>query len=415
MTAATTSSAASADQQQFGKCAVEHDAKPLDGAAFQFVTSARRMSDFDIVIVGGGIAGASLGAEIAGKRRTLIIEAEEQCGYHSTGRSAAFCLESYGGPVVATAGCRVARFPGRTRRSSSPSAASSAHAAHFTYRASDWPELPPGVDGRQGGSRTSSNAMDSRDKAAVGARPFSNRAAPTSTSPAFTPRSCGTSAGVAATDRNRRGARIGGLSQTAGGSSSLPMAIELTAPILVNAAGAWADQVAERCGVRAARHRAETADHGPAPCRPIGPASDLPLVNDSDGTFLFQGRERPIASGSARMTRSRASPATPRPRKSTSRPPIDRFEAVVDWPIEAVERSWAGLRSFAPDRLPVYGFDAAMPGILLVRRAGRLRHPDRAGRGKACCRAPARRGAAPKRRAHRIRRLLRGALCLSSV
>ena len=36
---------------------------------------------------------------------------------------------------------------------------------------------------------------------------------------------------------------------------------------------------------------------------------------------------------------------------------IDRFEHVVDWPVEAVERSWAGLRSFAPDRLPVYGSD----------------------------------------------------------
>ena len=42
---------------------------------------------------------------------------------------------------------------------------------------------------------------------------------------------------------------------------------------------------------------------------------------------------------------------------------IDRFEQVVDWPIEAVERSWAGLRSFAPDRLPVYGFDPAVPAF----------------------------------------------------
>ncbi|HEY7005377.1 MAG TPA: FAD-dependent oxidoreductase, partial [Sphingomicrobium sp.] len=42
---------------------------------------------------------------------------------------------------------------------------------------------------------------------------------------------------------------------------------------------------------------------------------------------------------------------------------IDRFAKVVDWPIERVERSWAGLRSFAPDRLPVYGFDPNMPGF----------------------------------------------------
>ena len=42
---------------------------------------------------------------------------------------------------------------------------------------------------------------------------------------------------------------------------------------------------------------------------------------------------------------------------------IDRFEQVVDWPVEAVERSWAGLRSFAPDRIPVYGFDPASPSF----------------------------------------------------
>ena len=42
---------------------------------------------------------------------------------------------------------------------------------------------------------------------------------------------------------------------------------------------------------------------------------------------------------------------------------IDRFQGVVDWPVEAVERKWAGLRSFAPDRLPVYGFDPEAPGF----------------------------------------------------
>ena len=50
------------------------------------------MNHWDIVIVGGGIAGASVGTEVAGKRRTLIIEAEEHCAMHATGRSAAFWL-----------------------------------------------------------------------------------------------------------------------------------------------------------------------------------------------------------------------------------------------------------------------------------------------------------------------------------
>src|SRR3954464_7783171 len=58
------------------------------------------MSDFEVITVGGGIAGASLGAALADHRRTLILEAEDQCGYHTTGRSAAFWLAHYGGPEV---------------------------------------------------------------------------------------------------------------------------------------------------------------------------------------------------------------------------------------------------------------------------------------------------------------------------
>jgi len=42
---------------------------------------------------------------------------------------------------------------------------------------------------------------------------------------------------------------------------------------------------------------------------------------------------------------------------------VARFEAVVDWPVAGIEHRWAGLRSFAPDRAPVYGFDPDMPGF----------------------------------------------------
>lgn len=54
----------------------------------------------DIAIVGAGIAGASLAAEIAPYASVLILEAEDRAGYHSTGRSAAFWSETYGGPLV---------------------------------------------------------------------------------------------------------------------------------------------------------------------------------------------------------------------------------------------------------------------------------------------------------------------------
>src|SRR5215213_7569871 len=105
------------------------------------------MSDFDVIIVGGGIAGASLGAEIAAKRRTLIIEAESQCGYHSTGRSAAFYLESYGGVEVAKLSRASRKFL------HSPPADFSDRGflrtrgdLHITR--GELPELPPGIETR---------------------------------------------------------------------------------------------------------------------------------------------------------------------------------------------------------------------------------------------------------------------------
>src|SRR3954468_10443657 len=56
--------------------------------------------DADVAIIGAGMAGASLAAEVAGEASVLLLEAEEQPGYHSTGRSAAFWSETYGGPGI---------------------------------------------------------------------------------------------------------------------------------------------------------------------------------------------------------------------------------------------------------------------------------------------------------------------------
>src|SRR6476646_3225314 len=59
------------------------------------------MTKVEILIVGAGIAGAGLAAALGSEKRILLIEAEDQPGYHSTGRSAAFWHEGYGGPLVA--------------------------------------------------------------------------------------------------------------------------------------------------------------------------------------------------------------------------------------------------------------------------------------------------------------------------
>ena len=58
------------------------------------------MSRYDIAIIGAGIVGATLAAELVDHASVLLLEAEDQPGYHSTGRSAAFWSETYGGPAI---------------------------------------------------------------------------------------------------------------------------------------------------------------------------------------------------------------------------------------------------------------------------------------------------------------------------
>ena len=89
---------------------------------------------------------------------------------------------------------------------------------------------------------------------------------------------------------------------------------------------------------------------------------DLPLVNDALGCFYFKGE------GDNRVWVSPhdeipSEPCDAAPEEIDIATAIDRFQSVVDWPIERVERSWAGLRSFGPLRVPVYGYDSGAPGF----------------------------------------------------
>ena len=308
------------------------------------------MSDFDIIIVGGGITGASLGAEVAGKRRTLVVEAESQCGYHTTGRSAAFYLESYGGPQVAklNAASRAFLAEGDFLHDRGD--------LHITR--DELPVLPEGIESRVV-ERPELETM------VPGIRPEWRRAL-------FEP-GCADidvaalhAAFLSKFRQNggqiRKSARLQRANRGNGGwKVGLEDGSTISADVIVNAAGAWADRVAEACGVAAL---------GIAPKRrtmvqlKVGQTGlrDLPLVDDADGTFYFKGE----SDNSVWLSPHDEIPTDPcdaAPEEMDIAIAIDRFQQVVDWPIERVERSWAGLRSFAPDRLPVYGFDSAMPNF----------------------------------------------------
>ena len=315
------------------------------------------MSDFDVIIVGGGIAGASLGAELAGKRRTLILEAESQCGYHSTGRSAAFYLESYGGAEVAKLNRASREFLANPPQDFSDRCFLRTRGdLHLTQ--DELPELPPGVDSRP-------VERDELEKLIPGIRPAWRRAL-------FEPGCADIDVAGLHAAYLRRFRKLGGIVQVdsrlesaarTGGRWTVRLegGWAVAAPILVNAAGAWADGVAARCGV---------APLGIAPKRRtmvqlrVGRTGlkGLPLVDDSKGTFYFKG-EGDSSIWLSPHDEIDTDPCDAAPEEIDVATAIDRFQGVVDWPVERVERSWAGLRSFAPDRLPVYGFDADLPGF----------------------------------------------------
>lgn len=316
------------------------------------------MERFDFAIVGAGIAGASLAAGLAGSASVVLLEAEDQPGYHSTGRSAAFWTESYGGPLVLP--LTVASEPflkqhGLLSPRGALTLAREEELAGLDAFADEFSSLGVLVE------RLDRDALVA---CVPGLKPEWRHGA-------LEPDCCDID--VAALHQLWLGqARRGGadlrcrarlVSATyQGGVWHLTLADGLTmqAAVLVNAAGAWADEVATLAG--AAPIGIQPYRRTMAQLRMASPVpDDLPLVFGFDGTFYF----RPDA-GRLWLSPHDETPSPPcdaAPEELDVATAIALFEGVADWPIAQIEHKWAGLRSFAPDRLPVYGFDPAIPTL----------------------------------------------------
>ncbi|MEO1274778.1 MAG: FAD-binding oxidoreductase [Pseudomonadota bacterium] len=140
------------------------------------------------------------------------------------------------------------------------------------------------------------------------------------------------------------------------------------APVLLNAAGAWGDQLAELAGV---------APAGLQPCRrsaaliPVGglDIAAWPMLVAVDESWYA----KPDA-GRLLVSPADEDPVEPHdawPDDLVLAEGLDRFATMVDIPIPRLEHTWAGLRSFVPDRSPVAGFDADAEGFFwLVGQGG---------------------------------------------
>ncbi|MBV1686628.1 FAD-binding oxidoreductase [Novosphingobium sp. G106] len=311
---------------------------------------------YDIAIVGAGMAGASLAAVLGNRVRVLLLEAEDRPGYHATGRSAAFWTESYGGPGVqplTTASGVFLEENGFLSPRGALTIARAGQEAELELFAASFAALGVRVEmlGRAGleakipglrpGWTLGAFEPDCRDIDVAGLHQHY----------LATAKRAGTEL--------RCSARLAGAAEHAGGwHLRLDDGREAAATILVNAAGAWADPVAEMAGVRPlgiAPFRRTIAQLRVAPAVP----DDLPLVLDLAERFYF----KPDA-GRLWLSPHDETPSPPcdaAPEEIDVATAIARLEEVTDWAVERVEHRWAGLRSFAPDRLPVYGFDPAVP------------------------------------------------------
>jgi len=321
------------------------------------------MTIYDIAIVGAGIAGASIASEIAEHCSVLMLEAEDQPGYHATGRSAAFWTESYGGPLVQPLTTTSQAFLADPPPGFSETGFLRRRGAINIAHESDSGLVNQFIEKFSGSGITLNRWDAERSRAAI-----PNLKADWS-AVVFEP-DC-SDIDVAAlhaaylSDAKRKGAilqcrvSVNSIVRERDHWVIAGAGRRFLVRRIVNAAGAWADHIAQMAGVKPIGIRPMRRTMVQLQTNPPSPP-DLPLVVALDGSFYF----KPEAGGSYWLS----------PHDETVIPAgdvaaeeldvaiaIDRFEAVMDVEVTKVTRTWAGLRSFAPDRLPVYGFDPVQP------------------------------------------------------
>ncbi len=332
----------------------------------------------DVAIIGAGIAGASLawslGRRSGGRLTVALLEMEAQPGYHTTGRSAAFWVESYGGPGIvplsrASRGFFTAPPPGFAERDL------------LAPRPGLF--IAPADDGDFGAGHGGALAAVAAEFDAGGVAYRRLDAAPLAASPVAAMlrpewrqhaiiQDDSYDIDVAALHQGYlRGlagwkphlvtdAEVIGLERHGDHWRLATRAGDFTAATLVNAAGAWADAVAVLAGASPLglmplrRTMAVLALDPPPP-------ADLPVVLDAAGRFYFKPD-----SGRLWLSPHDETPDVAhdvRPDELDLAVVIDRFEQCSPARVIRLESSWAGLRTFAPDRLPVFGWDAQVPGL----------------------------------------------------
>ena len=334
------------------------------------------MREFDILIVGAGIAGASLAWRLAGQRSVALLERESQPGYHSTGRSAAMFMETYGPPMVRALTRASRAFYERPPEGFAPDLMQPRGVLYLATHgqeqelANTRKELLANCPGLQ--------TLDARTTLAhvpclrpdlvhgalydAGAQDMDVHALHQGFLRGFRQKAGAdgelrTSAGVTRATHDGRCWTV-----------ELSDGQALRARTVVNAAGAWADELAAVFGVRPVglvpHRRSAFTFKGPEGVD----ASHWPAVVDVDESYYF----KPDA-GQLLGSPANADPTVPHdvvPEELDIAMGIHQIESVTTLTIRRPASTWAGLRSFVPDGEMVIGHDDTSPGFFWLAAQG---------------------------------------------
>lgn len=327
----------------------------------------------DVLVVGAGMAGAAAAAHLAADRRVVLLERESQPGYHSTGRSAALFTETYGNRAI-----RILTGAGR---------------AFYEAWAEGFAENPilkprgalmfalPGQEAELDAAWEDLSALDPRVRRLDAAEACAMV-------PALRPEQVlGAVLEPDAMDIDvhelhqgylrllrRRGGRlvtdaeVVSLTRAGDTWTVRASAAEFAAPIVVNAAGAWADVLAAVAGLSPIglvpkRRTALTV----AP--PAGSDTGAwPMTLDVGETFYFKPDAGRLLVSPADETP--VEPCDVQPDELDVAIAIDRLMRATTIEVARVERKWAGLRSFVADKTTVCGFDPIGDGFFWLAGQG---------------------------------------------
>lgn len=325
---------------------------------------------YDVIIIGAGMAGASAGYFLASDFKVLLLEMEDQPGYHTTGRSAALYSESYGNRAI-----RALTSASRDFFENPPAG----FAGHDLLQPRG--AMFIGHDGQRDALTAAVAEADDLARAIDGAeackiipilRPDYIAGAvlePAAMDIDVAALHEGLLRGMAA--RNgvlRTNAPVREISWRQGQWQLQTPLGNFAAPMIVNAAGAWCDHVARLAGVEPVKliPKRRTAMLVAPP--PTVDSSGWPMCVDVDEAFYFKPDAGKILLSPADETAM--DPCDVQPDELDIAIAIDRVQKAADLPVRQIAHKWAGLRSFVADKTPVVGFDSAAQGFFWLAGQG---------------------------------------------